>query len=91
MHEWQWILALKVPVCRSTGEPVTRGGYREGLQRQDDATAEAGSRELFGGQRRALVKQSFVLNHRQLGQRGGRWRVRNTHLGQQLLISLLRE
>lgn len=91
MHEWQWILALKVHVCRSTEVPVTRGGYREGLQRQDDVAGEAGSCELFGEQRQALVKQSFVLNHRHLGQRGGRWRVTNTHLGQQLLISLLRE
>ena len=91
MHEWQWILALKVHVCRSRGVPVTGGGYREGLQRQDDATGEAGSRERSGGQRCALVKQSFVLNHRHLGQQGGRWRVRNTHLGQQLLTSLLRE
>ena len=64
MHEWQWILALKVHVCRSTGVPVTRGGYGEGLRRQDDVTGEAGSCKLFGEQRRALVKQSIVLKHR---------------------------
>lgn len=71
--------------CQSQEEATGKG-------RQDDVAGEAGSSRALGEQRQALVKQEAVLNHRHLeGQRGGRWRVTNTHLGQQLLISLLRE
>lgn len=68
-----------------------RGDYRAGLHSQDDVTRD-GAWGILRGQRWAQVQQSLVLNLKVQGEViGAGEEVKNTHPGQRILSTLLRE